>query len=81
MTPTPKPQTTRPAIIGPRLWVAAVDMTPPTRKMKQPMKRPHLRPVRATMGAAPSAPKKAPTWRSETTFELLSAMTLGLALA
>lgn len=45
------------------MCVAAVDMTPPTRKMKQPMNRPHLRPVRWTMGAAPSAPKKAPTCR------------------
>jgi hypothetical protein len=74
MMPTPKPQTTRPAIIGPRLVMAQVDMMPPARKMQHERTIVYLRPMRCMKNEAVRAPKKAPTCSSETTLEPLSSL-------
>ena len=43
----------------------------PTENIMEKMMRVYLRLMRAEMGALPRAPKNAPAWRTETTFEVM----------
>ena len=64
--PTPKPEMTRPAYRGPRLWLGLKVIPAPTRKVVMKIQMLALLPRKYDVVYANILPKKAPAWNRET---------------